>query len=184
MTTFRLWTTTNSDGLPTRAAKSDWWHWCRDCHRLTLLHPGPDQYDEPKAPAADNGGTPDHIAQLAAVVAAEHECRQYAPPMPRPRYKPVPPVRQPRTWTQQEDELARTLPLREAAERIGVHRTTVAARRRELGLAKKPREWTADEDALVTDLPVVEAAERLGVTVRVVRYRRETLAARAKQRAA
>ena len=184
MTTFRLWTTTNSDGLPTRGASSDWWHWCRECHHLTRLRPDPDQYDEPKAPAVDYGGAPDHIAQLAADVAASHECVRRVPPKPKPRYKPTPPVRRARVWTAAEDELIRQLPLKEAAKAVGAHRTTVAIRRRELGLVRKLRTWTAAEDEIVTGLSVREAAERLGMTERAIRSRREQLARKARARAA
>lgn len=162
MTTFRLWSHVHANGQPTRNSCSDWWAYCFDCARLS----GP------------------HSDQDAALADEGHTCQPKVPKPPKPKYMPTPPARPRRVWTAAEDELIRQLPLKEAAKAVGAHRTTVAIRRRELGLVRALRTWTAAEDEIVTGLSVREAADRLGMTERAIRSRREQLARKARARAA
>jgi len=180
MTIFRLWTTTNSDGLPTRGASSDWWHWCRECHRLTRLRPDPAQYDEPKAPAADHGGAPDHITQLGADVAASHECVRRVPPK-----RLAVPHHRTKRWTEDDDRVIIAHTPKDAAAILGRAVDHIHWRRRRLiaagllepmdrsGIAVggRPSIWTPEMDADVLSQPQAVTAQRWGVSVHQVRRR-------------
>jgi hypothetical protein len=87
-------------------------------------------------------------------------------------------------WTAAEDDLVRTLPPREVAERTGRTLRAVYHRRPLLGLSggrpgdrsgPVPRPWTAAEDEAVRTLPALEAAQRTGRSLTAVYSRRRVL---------
>ncbi|MBO0700528.1 MAG: hypothetical protein J2P46_19180 [Zavarzinella sp.] len=70
-----------------------------------------------------------------------------------------------------DDDLVRTLPPKDAAERIGRPVAAVYHRRHKLEAAARKRAWTPAEDALLMRFPPEVAAERLGRTLDAVMTR-------------
>jgi hypothetical protein len=77
-------------------------------------------------------------------------------------------------WTPPEEELVRTLPPVQAAQRTGRSLRAVYARRHVLGIGSA-RHWTLEKDQLVRALPPAEVARRTGHTLAAVYERRHLL---------
>jgi hypothetical protein len=80
----------------------------------------------------------------AAIASALHRGNRGLPGCPglawlRDRHRGTGAGRVPVTWTAKEDELVRTLPVREAAERTGRTLRAVYKRRSQLGVRRPPR---------------------------------------------
>jgi hypothetical protein len=80
-------------------------------------------------------------------------------------------------WNAEADALLPTMSDRAVAKLVGVHRKTVAARRRQLGipLHKPPHVWTAVEDALLGTMSDAAVGRQLNLNTPVVWRRRHRL---------
>jgi hypothetical protein len=80
-------------------------------------------------------------------------------------------------WTDEEDQVVRTLPVAEAAQRLNRSRQAIRTRRQALGVAEK-RDlpvWSESETALLGVLPDAEVARRTGRTLMAVKNKRLAL---------
>ena len=181
----RLWSSTNQlAGLPFSTSVASWWYYCLDCDKLSGPIPGT---IGPRGPVADSD---DGVPQEVVDNAPSHVCKPKTAAAPAPAAEPVVLVA-PRggwtrhRWTPEQDRIVIGRSCKDAQEALGVSRSAVEWRRKQLRAEGRMRParvcepFTDEHDALILALPGSEAARLLGRNQSSISTRKAALLARA-----